>query len=508
MNDSMFLKNYRTLYEIGNLILSEVELEPLLKKCLDKVIEVTQAQRGFIALINEKRQPDFKIARNLEKNDIEQPEFEVSKSIIKHVASTSEAICLPDAMSDPKFGSKKSVLNLQLLSVLCTPIIFENQVVGLIYVDNPEKRELFDDSVADLLQKFSQQMAIALNNAMAFSLEKQKNQQRVEELRAKYHFEELIGRDPRMTKLLEKVAQVAETDSTVLIQGESGTGKELIARALHKNSRRSQQRFEVVHCGAIPETLLESQLFGHKKGAFTGAIEKRRGQFELADSGTIFLDEIGELTPSTQVKLLRVLQDGTYTPLGEEQEKHSNIRVIAATNRNLREMVKSGSFREDLFYRLNVVPLNVPPLRERRADIMVLVDHFTRKYAKYDKLPSLSKPVQRFLMEYDYPGNVRELENIIEHAVIFCKGAKIEIEHLHEELQFEIIEDHGEIVYRELKQKATEKWERSFFEWLLTKTNGKVRQAALLANMDLATLSKKLGQYGIRPDGYKGNKQA
>jgi Nif-specific regulatory protein len=503
MNEPNFLKNYHTLFEIGNLILSEVELEPLLKKCIDKVIEVTGAKRGFIALISDKKLPDFKVARNLDKKDIEQPEFEVSKSIIKHVASTGEAVCLPDAMTDSKFGTKKSVLNLQLLSVLCTPIVFENQIVGLIYVDNPDKRELFDDSVSDLILKFSQQIAIALNNAMAFSLEKQKNQQLVEELRAKYQFEELIGRDPKMIRLLEKVAQVAETNSTVLIQGESGTGKELIARALHKNSPRSQQRFEVVHCGAIPETLLESQLFGHKRGAFTGAIEKRRGQFELANGGTIFLDEIGELTPGTQVKLLRVLQDGTFTPLGEEQEKHCDVRIVTATNRNLREMVKDGKFREDLFYRLNVVPITVPPLRERRADIMILADHFIRKYAKHDKLPPLSKPVQKFLMEYDYPGNVRELENIIEHAAIFCKIGRIEIEHLHEELQFEIIEDDGEIVYRELKQKANEKWERSFFEWLLTRTNGKVRQAAILANMDLATLSKKLGQYGIRFEDYK-----
>jgi Nif-specific regulatory protein len=495
---------YQTLYEIGKLIASEMELAPLLKLAMDKVIEVTGAQRGFIALIDENKQLDFRVARNLQKEDIENPKFEVSRSIINEAIRSGETILSEDALADPRFSGAESVLSLHLLSVICTPIVFAGRVAGIIYVDSTDQRDLFNETVAELLAEFAQQIAIALKNSLVFADLKHSHQQQALELRGKYRFDEIIGSGKRMTELLEKVAKVADKEANVLIQGESGTGKELIARALHYNSNRFEHPFLAVHCGAISETLVESELFGHEKGAFTGAIKSKRGKFELADGGTIFLDEIAEMPPSLQVKLLRVLQDGTFTPVGCEIEKRCDVRVIAATNQNLPEMVAAGKFREDLFYRLHVIPLVIPPLRERREDIMLLVKHFLKKYCGDNRLPILTKPVQKILLTFDYPGNVRQLENLIQHAVNFCDGEKIVLEDLPEELQ-PAVYGHAEEAasYNDRKNAAIAKWEREELIKLLTLSRGNLREAARLAGIHYTDLSKKLRRYGIKPREYE-----
>src|SRR5215468_5476828 len=250
-----------------------------------------------------------------------------------------------------------------------------------------------------------------------------------EEIRTEHNFEEIVGNSPALLAVLRKVEQVAPTDSTVLLCGETGTGKELIARAIHSRSSRKDRPLVKVNCAAISAGLVESELFGHVKGAFTGAIDRRVGRFELADGGTIFLDEVGELPPETQVKLLRVLQEREFEPVGSSRTQPVNVRVIAATNRDLDEAVAAGHFRSDLFYRLNVFPLKVPPLRERREDIRLLVMFFLDQFAK-----SLGKPVATVtaetmasLQSYDWPGNVRELQNVIERAVILSGGATLEV---------------------------------------------------------------------------------
>jgi Nif-specific regulatory protein len=498
---------YRTLHDIGKLVASEMETEALLRLAMDKVIEVTRAQRGFIALVEEKNKLDFKVARHLEKSDIEQPHFQVSRSVIDKVVEKGETICLRDAMADEIFGGAASVLRLQLLSVLCTPIKIAQGVAGVIYVDNSNVKQLFDETIGDLLTAFAEQIAIALKNASVFSDLKRSHQQLANELRAKYKFDNIIGAGPAMTKILQLVAQVADTDTTVLIQGENGTGKELIARALHYNSSRRDKPFVAVNCGAIPESLIESELFGHEKGAFTGALNRKPGKFEWADGGTIFLDEIGEMTPAMQVKLLRVLQDGTFSPVGSAEEKQCDVRVIAATNRELKKMLVDKTFREDLYYRLNVINLIVPPLRDRREDLLLLVAHFLKKFSKNPQPPRLAKAAEQILLDYDYPGNVRQLENALRRAVILCNGEVIEAQHLPEDLQTAGIYDEtnpqAPATFQERKQRAIEKFERDELSRILTQTGGKVRESARIAGMDAKNFSEKLQRYGIKAVDYK-----
>jgi len=498
---------YRTLHGVGKLVASEMETEALLRLAMDKVIEVTRAQRGFIALVEGKNKLAFKVARHIEKSDIDQPRFQVSRSVIEKVIANGETICLRDAMADATFGGAESVMRLQLLSVLCTPIKIADRVAGVIYVDNSNVKQLFDETVADLLTAFSEQIAIALKNAYVFSDLKKSHQQLANELRANYKFDHIIGSSPAMTKILQLVAQVADTDTTVLIQGENGTGKELIARALHYNSSRRDKPFVAVNCGAIPETLIESELFGHEKGAFTGAISRKQGKFELADGGTIFLDEIGEMTPAMQVKLLRVLQDGTFSPVGNAAEKQCDVRVIAATNRELKKMLAAKAFREDLYYRLNVINLTVPPLRDRREDLLLLIAHFLKKYDKSNQSPRLSRAAEQILLDYDYPGNVRQLENVMQRAVILCKGEWIEAQHLPEDLQaagiYHEADPQAPTTFQERKQRVIEKFERDELSRILTQTGGKVRESARMAGMDVKNFSEKLQRYGIKAEDYK-----
>jgi two-component system NtrC family response regulator len=252
----------------------------------------------------------------------------------------------------------------------------------------------------------------------------QENRELKEQLREKFKVDFIVSASRQMEEALNLVGRVSQSSATVLILGESGTGKELIARAIHYSSPRADKPFVKVNCAALPENLLESELFGHEKGAFTGAVARRIGRFEQADQGSIFLDEIGDLSPSLQMKLLRVLQEKEFERLGSNQTIRSDVRVIAATNRNLEEAIQKGTFREDLYYRLNVVTISLPPLRGRKEDIPLLAEHFLKKYNRENKknVASLSKEARDLVMRYDYPGNVRELENIIERAVVLCRG--------------------------------------------------------------------------------------
>jgi two-component system response regulator HydG len=271
----------------------------------------------------------------------------------------------------------------------------------------------------------------------------------------------IIGKDPQMQVIYKLIEDIAPTEATVLIQGESGTGKELVARAIHQQSLRKDEPFVVINCSAYPMTLLESELFGHEKGAFTGAIRQKAGRFEQADRGTVFLDEIGEIPPTAQIKLLRILQSQKFERVGGEKTLSVNVRVLAATNKNLLEEVRTGNFREDLFYRLNVIPINLPPLRKRRNDIPPLVRHFLERFAaeQNKSVDRISSEAMRVLLDYDWPGNVRELENSIEHAIVLAKGKYVEVSDLPAILQltpFErAAESQGYVRAMQLEQKRS-----------------------------------------------------
>ena len=496
---------YHTLHEIGNLILSELETETLFKLAMDRVIEVTKAERGGIAFLIDHK-PEFKIFRNLNAGDIESDKFEISRSIIDKVISTKQTICVPNAMEDFELGEKKSVKSFKLLSVLCTPVVVDGNIVGIIYVDNKNFVNLFQETTGDLIDAVSKKVAIVYKNADAFIKVKESNHFLGEELRKQYKFDDIIGSGTQMTKLLEKVASVANTNARVLLEGENGTGKELIAQALHYNSNRCDKPFVAFSCTEFPETLIEAALFGSKKGAFTDA-EESKGLFRQAGDGTLFFDEVGEISLSVQKKLLRVLESKTFRPLGSEKEEVLKARIVTATNRNLRKMVKENTFREDLYYRLNTVKLSMPPLRERPEDIMLLVNHFLTKNHRSKNLPDISRAVRQILLEYHYPGNIRELKNIVEHFTIFCNDSMIEVQHLPEDvlLNTGITDlDSGDSQNFTLRKKQViEDWEQKELTRLLMNAKGTITQAAKDAGIDKKNFIDKLKRYNIDYTDYK-----
>lgn len=320
------------------------------------------------------------------------------------------------------------------------------------------------------------------------------------ELRRDYSFGNIVGKSPKMMQIFETIKKISEYKASVLIIGESGTGKEMVARCIHYNSPRSSEPFVAVNCGAIPETLLESELFGHERGAFTDAKKEKRGSFEMAHNGTLFLDEIGETSLSAQVKLLRALQDGEIKRLGSERSLTADVRIIAATIRDLSREAAEGKFREDLFYRLNVLPIHLPPLRERKEDIPLLVDHFIHKYSERHRLQSegITEEAMARLLEYSWPGNVRELENAIERAMILAGGKKIEVDCLPSELiggrpswKSEIAEDGYSI------KKASRILEEDLIRRALEKTKGNRSQAAKILEISHPSLLSKIKGYGI-----------
>jgi PAS domain S-box-containing protein len=309
------------------------------------------------------------------------------------------------------------------------------------------------------------------------------------ELQERYTFEDIVGRSPAMRKLFDIVPQIAESSSTVLIEGASGTGKELFARAVHNLSPRHKNRFVVVNCAALPDTLLESELFGHKAGAFTDARQDKPGRFALADGGTIFLDEIGDISPAMQVRLLRVLQDRVVEPLGSVEPVKVDVRVVAATNKDLVRLVREGRFRDDLYYRIRVIHLEIPKLRQRREDIPLLVDHLVAKFTHLQgkEILGVSDEVMGRLMEYEYPGNVRELENIIEQAFVLCRGGWIELHHLPPELR-----PYGAIGAGQSRPTSLKAMEKHLIGETLRRVHGNRGRAARELGIDPSTLYRKI----------------
>ena len=348
-----------------------------------------------------------------------------------------------------------------------------------------------------------EEVLMVINRALEFREIKRENLALKNQLKKKYKFENFIGDSAQMNKVFRIIEKVADTDSTVLILGESGTGKELVARAIHYNSRRRDKPLIPVNCGAIPEELLESELFGHEKGAFTNAIRTRIGRFEMSNGGTIFLDEIAEMSPHLQVKLLRILQEQEFERLGGTKTIKCDIRVIAATNKDLDKLVKEGAFREDLYYRLKVIPIEIPPLRERRSDIPLLVHHFLGVMAKSrgKKIKAISKDVVKAFIEYEWPGNVRELENIIERMVILSDNDELTVQDIpdrilqrqpSEELDKTMIPDDGFSL-----NNAINEYERLLIIRALEKADWVKNRAAKLLNMNRTTLVEKIKKQGI-----------
>ncbi len=408
------------LSEFNQRLLEIRSVTDQISELLDAVIEVTHAAKGFIILLQDD-EPRVAAARNVDKTNLPDGVQSLSDSIIRQVVETKKPIIVSDALHDTMFRSAESVMNLKLCSVMVAPLMTQGQLLGLIYVGNDNVVSLFEQSSLDVLTIFAGQASLILQNAILLD-ELEVDRKRMAEELSDTRFGEIIGSCPTLLEVFSKVEKVAGTDISVLITGETGTGKELIARALHRRSQRKDGPFVVVNCGAIPENLMESELFGHVRGAFTGAVATREGKFQQADKGTLFLDEIGEMPVALQVKLLRALQERVVIKVGDGKPEHVDIRIVAATNRDLEQEIQKGGFREDLFYRLNVVNLHLPPLRERGDDVEVLAKFLLQKYAReYSaKVRGFTPGAVAAMRKYDWPGNVRQLENRIKKAIVLA----------------------------------------------------------------------------------------
>jgi DNA-binding NtrC family response regulator len=350
------------------------------------------------------------------------------------------------------------------------------------------------------------ELLIVVEKAIKFKNLEEENIRLKKELRGKYDYTNFVGTSNAIKKIYDLIEKVADTDGTVLITGASGTGKELIARAIHYNSNRSEKPLVVVSCGAIPEALLESELFGHEKGAFTGAFKKRIGRFEMANGGTIFLDEIGEMSPALQVKLLRVLQEQKFERVGGTKTIHVDLRIIAATNRNLTTAINNEMFREDLYYRLNVIPIKVPSLKQRKSDIPLLIDFFLKKFqeGKKKKITGFLPGAMDAMIAYDWPGNVRELENVVKRLTILCENQVVSFDDLPEIIQEKsqsVQFSDEEIIEEELDfQEAVKHYERKIILEALEKSNWIKSKAAKLLNINRTTLVAKIKKQNIETD--------
>lgn len=418
-----------SLLDVSASITSTLNLTELLEKIVDSVLELAGCHRGFLMLKNDDGTLSLEIARIKGQNQWKEDELAISKTVVREVAETQEPVFSSNILELKDVKVSESIHMLNINSVICLPLEFEGTLVGVLYADSKFVSDKFLDSDIKVMKAFAAQAAIAINNARQhgeLKLQRQKLEEQNISLRHKLGDEfasyGMITNDKKMEEIFEAVNKIAPSDIYVLILGESGTGKELLARAIHEKSRRNQARFEPVNCAAIPAGLVESTFFGHKRGAFTGAIEDRPGVFELAHDGTLFLDEIGDMPLEIQAKILRAVQDGEVCRIGEpDKPRKVDVRIITATNVDLQKAVKEGRFRDDLYFRLKVAQLELPPLRERRGDIIPLAEYFLRKHAdeKEEPLPKLHKDAKEYLLRKQWEGNVRVLKSAIEFAIVF-----------------------------------------------------------------------------------------
>ncbi len=431
-------KDYKTielnaLYEISKLLGSSLNLKSNLRGVMRVLSEYLDMNRGTVSL-RHNNEVSIVAAYGMSEDEIKRGKYKLGEGIIGRVAKLGSPIVIPNIGDEPLFlnktGSREAVRK-DNIAFLCVPIKFKHETLGVLSVDRLfGARGVTFEADLRLLKIIASLIAQSVKLHMEVEKERETFLEEKEtlkrQLRGKYRVENIIGQSDSMQEVFESVHKVAPSNANVLLRGESGTGKELVAKAIHYMSRRSRGPFIKFNCASIPEGLLESELFGHEKGAFTGAMTMRKGRFELANEGTIFLDEIGDLPVTLQPKILRVLQEKEFERVGGEKTIKVDVRLVAATSRNLEGLVSSGAFREDLYYRLNVVPLVLPPLRDRSEDIPLLTDYFLSLYNKEnDKLLKITPEVLKIFIDYSWPGNVRELENTIERLVVMSAGKSV-----------------------------------------------------------------------------------
>ena len=462
----------------------------LLDRIMDIALGTLAAERGFMVLKSGKRSSNFDVVstRHIDPDTIDSIR-EYSSSVVNKVIETGESVLTFDAINDERFAASESIVMQKIRSIICTPLVIRDEAIGAIYMDSLTDAERFNDESLRFMEAFAHQSAIALENTRRFEQLEAENKRLKHQIRINNIFPEIIGDSEPLRQIKEMVANVADSRASVLLEGESGTGKELIAKALHYHSSRRDKAFVPVFCGGLTESILESELFGHKKGAFTGATEDKPGLFEEADGGTVFLDEVGDININVQTKLLRVIQEGEVKRVGDVKFRKVDVRIISATNKDLWREAQQKNFREDLYYRLNVINLKIPPLRDREDDIVVLAQHFLEKFATENRKPihSISATAQKVLRNYQWPGNIRELENSIERAVIIARGPEITPALL----------DLNKVLIDQFAGKTLKEIERTIVQQTLEMTDNNRRKAAELLGVSKRWLQYKIKEWGL-----------
>jgi Nif-specific regulatory protein len=496
------IQELTALYEIAKELHATIDLKKSLYAVLEILSRSLGMTRGTVAILNPLRDEiRIEVAHGLSESAMQRGKYKPGEGITGRVIQQGKAMVVPKIGEEPLFlnrtGTRRKTS--EEFSFICVPIKKEQQVVGALSADLPYDPAFDLKAGQRLLTVVATMLAQHVINLETLQMEKEalreENLRLQQQLATKHSITNLVGNSGKMREVFQMVSQVCGSNATVLIRGESGTGKELVANAIHYNSPRAKQPFVKVNCAALPPTLIESELFGHEKGAFTGAVRQKRGKFELANKGTIFLDEIGSIGMEVQANLLRVLQEREFERVGGTQTIKTDVRIITATNKNLEQTVEEGTFRGDLYYRLNVFPIYLPPLRERKTDILLLADHFLESYAKENNKDILrfSTPAIDMLMQYHWPGNVRELENCIERAVLLCEAGVIRSYHLPPTLQTG--EKSDTLPARSLEQ-AVGTLEREMIIDALKNTRGNMARAANLLQLTERKFAYKARKYG------------
>ena len=492
------------LYEITKALNAHLVLKKSLYKVLDILSNSMNMVRGTITILNPMRNEiHIEVAHGLTRNAMERVKYKLGEGITGRVIETGEAVSIPKISEEPLFldrtGSRKKRKDGDQ-SFICVPVKKGKQVIGALSVDRPFDASYSLQSGEKLLSVIATMIASHVVKLETIQMDKERlreeNRRLQNVLKDKYRIGNIIGNSNKMREVFQMISQVSKSNATVLIRGESGTGKELVANSIHYNSLREKNPFIKVNCAALPATLIESELFGHEKGAFTGAIKQKIGKFELAHKGTIFLDEIGSIGLDVQANLLRILQEKEFERVGGHRTLKTDVRIIAATNKNLERAVEEETFRGDLYYRLNVFPIYMPPLRARKTDILLLADYFLEKYAleNHKDIKRFSTPAIDMLMEYHWPGNVRELENCIERAVLLCEEGVIHSYHLPPTLQ---TGKESDTVPSLSLEDAVASLEKEMIIDALKNTAGNVTMATQILQTTVRKFAYKAQKYGV-----------
>ncbi|MBI9021259.1 MAG: sigma 54-interacting transcriptional regulator [Verrucomicrobia bacterium] len=506
-------KELDILYQISQAAATRPHtVHELMAEVLDIMESEMGVSRGTLTLLK----PDtdtfvIEASRGLTDAEEQLGQYKLGEGITGRVAQTGRSALIPDISKDPRFLNLTQSRADKPTAFICVPIVHQKQVIGTMSIDLTLTS---DEAALQRYQRFLELVANILAEAVAGIREAieertsliSENERLRRQLGDRYRMHNIIGNCGSMRSVYEQIVQVADSTATVLIRGESGTGKELVARAVHYGGERRNNAFISVNCAALPENLIESELFGHEKGAFTGATQQRKGRFEMANGGTLFLDEIGDISPAVQVRLLRVLQERTIERVGSCESFPVNVRVLAATSRNLEKEMAAGTFREDLYYRLNIFPIILPPLRERRSDLMLLTDHFLQKYSeRYSKnIKRISTSAINMMMAYHWPGNVRELENCVERAVLTAADEVIHGYNLPPSLQTGE-ETHTSILSADGADLMTlvESYEKEIIIDALKKYRGNAAASARHLNTTQRIINYRIKKLGIQPENYK-----